>query len=395
MWNKFRVMVNCRGKAVEHAKIEETIRDLVADYDRCDGLLSKAQVERLLEKRKLSVEDGAEIYRQLDLLGITPEDESESRDAIDGLHIDGSVDEAHDVVSQRLDVRLRNMSSKLLNAEEEIELGRRMELGRRARQELDSGVPPSGEHSRLLRRAMQAKDTMVVANLRLVLHVARPYVGLSDLNLEDLFQEGTLGLIRAAEKFDHTLGYKFSTYATWWIRQSITRALADRGATIRLPVYVYDEVVRLKRADRILSQAHPERRPSIKELADELAWDIEKVHFIQQAAALIPLSLDEQLGPGADTLIIETLMSDLPSPEQQLGQTELAGCVDAVLRDLKEREGQVLRLRFGLNDQGTEATLEEIGQMFGLTRERIRQIESKAIERLKHPNRSTILRDFL
>jgi RNA polymerase primary sigma factor len=393
--NKFRVMVNCRGKAVEHAKIDETIRDLIADYDRCDGLLSKAQVERLLEKRKLSVEDCAEVYRQLELLGITPEDESDSKDAINGLNIDGSVDETHDAVSQRLDIRLRSLSGKLLNAEEEIELGRRMELGRRARQELDSGVPPSDEHSRLLRRAMQAKDAMVVANLRLVLHVARPYVGLSDLNLEDLFQEGTLGLIRAAEKFDHTLGYKFSTYATWWIRQSITRALADRGATIRLPVHVYDEVVRLKRADRILSQAHPERRPSIKELADELAWDIEKVHFIQQAAALSPLSRDEQLGPGADTLFIETLMSDLPSPEQQLGQTELAGFINAVLRDLKDREGQVLRLRFGLNDQRTEATLEEIGQMFGLTRERIRQIESKAIERLKHPNRSTILRDFL
>ncbi|MCO8624485.1 sigma-70 family RNA polymerase sigma factor [Burkholderia multivorans] len=381
---------------MEHAKVEEAIRDLVADYDRCDGLLSKAQVERLLEKRKLSVEDCAEVYRQLELLGITPEDESESQRAIDGLHVDGSVDETHDdAVGKRLDVRLRSLSSKLLSAEEEIELGRRMELGRRARQELDSGVPTSDEHLRLLRRAMQAKDAMVVANLRLVLHVARPYVGLSDLSLEDLFQEGTLGLIRATEKFDHTLGYKFSTYATWWIRQSITRALADRGATIRLPVYVYDEVVRLKRADRILSQAHPERRPSIKELADELAWDIEKVHFIQQAAALIPLSLDEQLGPGADTLLIETLMSDLPSPEQQFSQTELAGCVDAVLRDLKDREGQVLRLRFGLNDQGTEATLEEIGQMFGLTRERIRQIESKAIERLKHPNRSTILRDFL
>lgn len=234
-----------------------------------------------------------------------------------------------------------------------------------------------------------------MANLRLVLHIAKPYVGLSDLSLDDLFQEGVMGLMRAADKYDHTLGYKFSTYATWWIRQSITRSLADRGTTIRLPVYVYDDVLRLKRAHKLLGQAHPERRTSMAELADELAWTIDKVHFIQQIAAFVPASLDERINGYDDLTLIETLVSDLPSPEEHLDQADLVRCIDDALSGLNERESKVLRLRFGLADHGDGMTLEEIGQMFGLTRERIRQIEAKALSRLRHPSRVDTLRCFL
>lgn len=234
-----------------------------------------------------------------------------------------------------------------------------------------------------------------MANLRLVLHIAKPYVGLSDLSLDDLFQEGVMGLMRAADKYDHTLGYKFSTYATWWIRQSITRSLADRGTTIRLPVHVYEDVLRLKRAHKLLGQAHPERRTSMAELADELAWTIDKVHFIQQIAAFVPASLDERINGYDDLTLMETLVSELPLPEEHLNQIELAKCIDKALSGLKEREREVLRLRFGLSDSGHEATLEEIGQMFGLTRERIRQIEAKALGRLRHPSRGAVLREFL
>lgn len=382
---------------MEETKVDRVVRDLVADHDRLDGFLSKAHVERLLEKRQLTVEEGAEVYRQLNALGISVEDESENPDETEGPNVDevDSVDAGVDGSFERLDVRLRSLSSRLLTAEEEVELGRRMELGRRALRELQEGVARSEEHDRIIERGRNAKEKMIMANLRLVLHIAKPYVGLSDLSLDDLFQEGVMGLMRAADKYDHTLGYKFSTYATWWIRQSITRSLADRGATIRLPVHVYDDVLRLKRAHKLLGQAHPERRTSMAELADELAWAIDKVHFIQQIAAFVPASLDERINGHDDLTLMDTLVSGLPSPEEHLDHADLARCIDGVLSGLKERESKVLRLRFGLSDSGHGATLEEIGQMFGLTRERIRQIEAKALGRLRHPSRGDVLRDFL
>ncbi len=385
------------GGGVEETKVDRVVRDLVADHDRLDGFLSKAHVERLLEKRQLSVEECAEVHRQLDALGISVEDESENPDETAGPGVEGgdSADTSVDGSFDRLDVRLRSLSSGLLTAEEEVELGRRMELGRRALRELEEGVPRSEEHDRIIERGRNAKETMIMANLRLVLHIAKPYVGLSDLSLDDLFQEGVMGLRRAADKYDHTLGYKFSTYATWWIRQSITRSLADRGTTIRLPVHVYEDVLRLKRAHKLLGQAHPERRTSMAELADELAWTIDKVHFIQQIAAFVPASLDERINGYDDLTLIETLVSDLPSPEELLDQADLARCIDDALSGLNERESKVLRLRFGLADHGDGMTLEEIGQMFGLTRERIRQIEAKALSRLRHPSRVDTLRCFL
>lgn len=383
--------------SVQEIKVDRVVRDLVADHDRLDGFLSKAHVERLLEKRQLSVEECAEVGRQLDALGISVEDEPENPDETEGPGVGGGdfVDAGAAGSYERLDVRLRSLSSGLLTPEEEVELGRRMELGRRAQRELEEGVPKSEEHDRIIERGRSGKETMIMANLRLVLHVAKPYVGLSDLSLDDLFQEGVMGVMRAADKYDHTLGYKFSTYATWWIRQSITRSLADRGATIRLPVHVYEDVLRLKRAHKLLGQAHPERRTSTAELADELAWTIDKVHFLRQIAAFVPASLDERIDGYDDLTLMETLVSDLPSPEEHLGQADLARCIDDALSGLKERERRVLRLRFGLKDSGHGATLEEIGKLFGLTRERIRQIESKALGRLRLPSRGDSLREFL
>jgi len=385
------------GGGVEETKVDRVVRDLVADHDRLDGFLSKAHVDRLLEKRQLTVEEGAEVYRQLNAIGISVEDESENPDEIEGPNVDevDSVDAGVDGSFERLDVRLRSLSSRPLTAEEEVELGRRMELGRRALRELEEGVPRSEEHDRIIERGRSARETMIMANLRLVLHIAKPYVGLSDLSLDDLFQEGVIGLMRAADKYDHTLGYKFSTYAKWWIRQSITRSLADRGATIRLPLHVYDDVLRLKRAHKLLGQAHPERRTSVAELADELAWTIDKVHFIQQIGAFVTASLDERINGHDDLTLMDTLVSGLPSPEEHLDHADLARCIDGALSGLKERESKVLRLRFGLSDSGHEATLEEIGQMFGVTRERIRKIEAKALGRLRHPSRGDVLRDFL
>lgn len=382
---------------MEEAKVDKVVRDLVADYDRLDGFLSTGHVERLLEKRQLTVEESTEVHRQLDVLGISVEEESGCPDDIEGPNIDGvgSFDSAAEGSIKHLDARLLSMSSKLLTAEEEVELGRRMTLGRRALREIEEGVSHSQQHDKIIERGREAKDTMVKANLRLVLHIAKPYVGLSDLSLDDLFQEGVIGLMRAADKFDHTLGYKFSTYATWWIRQSLMRALSDRGTTIRLPVHVYNDVLRLKRAQKLLGQAHPERRTSMAELADELAWAIDKVHFIHQCGNFVPASLDEKINGHDDLTLMDTLVSGFQSPESHRDQADLARCIDGALSGLKERESKVLRLRFGLGDSDHGATLEEIGQLFELTRERIRQIESKALSRLKGPSLGDVLRDFL
>jgi RNA polymerase primary sigma factor len=382
---------------VDEAKINKVIQDLVADYDRRDGFLSKAQVERLLEKRQLSIGECTEVYRQLETLGISPEEELES--STDAALLESDDEEVNDPESigyfNRLDTRLKGLNTKLLSPEEETELGRRIELGHRAQKELESGVAVSDEHVKVIERASRAREMMILANLRLVLHVARPYIGLSDLSVEDLFQEGTMGLMRAVEKFDHTLGYKFSTYATWWIRQSITRALADRGTTIRLPVHVQEDVSRLKRAHRLLSQIHPERRPGISELADELAWTVDKVHFIQQAAALLPVSLDEPLLGREDVTVMDTLVSTIESPEDYINRLDLARYIKNTISEFEDRTREVLCRRFGLDGYGKGATLEEIGQVFGVTRERIRQIEVKGLRKFRNPSRSEVLRSFL
>lgn len=385
---------------MEETKVDKVVKDLVADHDRMDGYLTAAHVERLLDKRKLSIEEGAEVRRQLEALGITIEEDSQNLDETNSQTIsdtypvdavDTTVGESND----RLDIKLQYLRNRLLTAEEEVELGRRMELGRRALREIENGIPKSEEHHRLIEKGKEAKDAMVLANLRLVLHIAKPYVGLSDLSLDDLFQEGVIGLMRAAEKYDHTLGYKFSTYATWWIRQSIMRSLADRGTTIRLPVHVYDDVLKFKRARRLLGQMHPERRTNIAELADELAWAIDKVHFIQQVASFVPASLDEKINGYESLSLMDTLVSELPCPEDELDHADLIRCLEEAFSGLKDREAQVLRLRFGLSDDGNGATLEEIGQIYGVTRERIRQIEAAALRRLRHPSRADVLRDFL
>ncbi len=382
---------------MEETKVDKVVKDLVADHDRMDGYLTAAHVERLLDKRKLSIEEGAEVRRQLEALGITIEEDSQNLDETNSQTISDTdpVDTTVDESNERLDIKLQYLSNRLLTAEEEVELGRRMELGRRALREIEDGIPKSEDHHRLIERGREAKETMVLANLRLVLHIAKPYVGLSDLSLDDLFQEGVIGLMRAAEKYDHTLGYKFSTYATWWIRQSIMRSLADRGTTIRLPVHVYDDVLKFKRARRLLGQMHPERRTNIAELADELTWTIDKVHFIQQVASFFPASLDEKVNGHENLSLMDILTSKLPRPEDELDNVDLIRCLEEALASLKDREAQILRLRFGLGDNGHGATLEEIGQIYGVTRERIRQIEAAALKRIRHPSRADVLRDFL
>jgi RNA polymerase primary sigma factor len=288
----------------------------------------------------------------------------------------------------------------LLNAEEEVELAKRIEAGLYATQIMqelsDSGEKlPAAQRrdmSWICRDGNRAKNHLLEANLRLVVSLAKRYTG-RGMAFLDLIQEGNLGLIRAVEKFDYTKGYKFSTYATWWIRQAITRAMADQARTIRIPVHMVEVINKLGRIQRELLQDLG-REPTPEELAKEMDITPEKVLEIQQYARE-PISLDQTIGDEGDSQLGDFIEdSEAVVAVDAVSFTLLQDQLQSVLETLSEREAGVVRLRFGLTD-GQPRTLDEIGQVYGVTRERIRQIESKTMSKLRHPSRSQVLRDYL
>ncbi len=294
---------------------------------------------------------------------------------------------------------LKEMSRvPLLNVEEELEIAKRIERGKHAKRDLSRLNGKSTPHQRheleeCINEGLQAREHLIKANTRLVVSIAKRYMG-RGVPFLDLIQEGNLGLMKAVEKYEYQRGFRFSTYATWWIRQTITRAIADQGRTIRVPVHMVDRIRQLYRTTHEMEQKLG-RVPTTDELAEEIGINTNKVEWMMRVSWL-PLSLESPINDDEEDSELGMFIEDqmTPTPIQSTYANLLREKVLEVLDTLPPREARILRLRFGL-DNGRAYTLEEVGQKFGLTRERIRQIESKALRRLRHPRRARQLKDYL
>ena len=293
---------------------------------------------------------------------------------------------------------LKEMSRvPLLTVDEELNLAIRIEKGRKAKEQkikLKGRQNAAQRHKleAIIEEGQRAREHLIKANTRLVVSIAKRYMGRGVAFL-DLIQEGNLGLMKAVKKYDYTRGFRFSTYATWWIRQTISRAISDQGRTIRVPVHMIDRIRQLYRANQELEQKLG-RQPTIEELAEKVDLPVRRVQWIMKVSWL-PLSLESPVGDEEDSELGHFIEDDVsPTPLQSAYQSMLKDKLEEILSTLSPREARVLRLRFGLDD-GTIYTLEEVGRKFGLTRERIRQIEGRALRQLRHPKRARQLKDYL
>lgn len=404
------------ASAEQLAQQMQVVKDLMAKGKK-NGKLTLKEIADTLSPLELETEQIDKVYEQLENEGIEiegagvldaplgEEDEEFEASNVEEVPEEELVDTSALAEGFAIDDPVRMYLKEigkvdLLSPEEEVDLAQKMLAGNQAAEKLDEMTKPGAtavsadeiaELNKAVKAGERAKKRLAEANLRLVVSIAKRYVGRGMLFL-DLIQEGNLGLIKAVEKFDCTKGFKFSTYATWWIRQAITRAIADQARTIRVPVHMVEVINKATRCNRKLVQELG-REPTLEEIAAELKLPIEKIIEANRTAA-DTLSLDTPVGDEEDTTIGSFVEDDNTlGPADATSNTLLAEALSEILGTLTEREADVLRMRFGMYD-GRTHTLEEVGQIFGVTRERIRQIENKAIRKLRHPSRAKKIKDF-
>ena len=377
------------------ASLTQQLTDLVA-LGRSRGFVTMGDVTSAIDRADLSADTLDAVVRVLSDEGIEVT-ESPAEEEPDTRLPDFDTESARRAgTSDLVRIYLREIGRvPLLTAEDEVELAKAIEAGLYAEEKLNGGYPLLGEERAdlewLAADGVRGKQRLIEANLRLVVSIAKRYIG-RGLVFLDLIQEGNLGLIRAVEKFDYTRGYKFSTYATWWIRQAITRAIADQARTIRVPVHMVETINKLARVQR---QLHQElgREATVDEIAAEMGVEPERVAEIQRIAQE-PVSLQSPIGEEESDLGDFIEDADAVVPIEAAAFIMLQDQLERVLCELSDREQRIIQLRFGLTD-GHPRTLEEVGREFGVTRERIRQIESKTLAKLRHPSRALLLREYL
>ena len=400
-------------KVVEGVPGAEKLGELI-ERGKKKGNLSSTELMDVLEDMDLESDQMDKIYDTLENLGIDtvgedyipdlPDDADPPLEAMEEINEEEMVDPNSMVDAFGTDDPVRMYLKEigkvnLLSSDEEIELAQAMDAGNAAKSQLEE-LEAAGEEipdevrtelNRAIKKGERAKQRLAEANLRLVVSIAKRYVG-RGMQFLDLIQEGNLGLIKAVEKFDYTKGYKFSTYATWWIRQAITRAIADQARTIRIPVHMIETINKLIRTSRYLVQELG-RDPTPEEIADRMEYPVDKVKKVLKIAKE-PISLETPIGDEEDSSLGDFIEDKKAvAPAEEVVNTKLSEQIASVLADLTPREEQVLRKRFGIGEK-SDHTLEEVGKLFNVTRERIRQIEAKALRKLRHPVRSQVLRSF-
>jgi RNA polymerase primary sigma factor len=358
-----------------------------------EGHLPEREAEEILEVVGDDVEQIDKVITEFASNDVTIDEESpdeEAEEEVPTAELERVLDAEGAALDDPVRMYLREIGRvRLLRGPEEVGLAQSMRAGDAELEKRRRGLPYDPE---IIDGGMEARRKLTEANLRLVVSVAKKYIG-RGMNLLDLVQEGNIGLIRAVEKFDHTKGYKFSTYATWWIRQAITRAIADQARTIRIPVHMVETINKLVRVSRRLLQEYG-REPTSEEIGLEMDLSPDKVREILKVSQT-PVSLETPIGEEEDSNLGDFIPDEAGQAPAEAASTQmLRESVEEVLQGLTERESLVLRLRFGLDD-GRGRTLEEVGKEFNVTRERIRQIEAKALRKLRHPSRSRKLKDFL
>ena len=384
-----------KARKIAKQKVEESRELANAEKDKKESKIKNEKVDKILKKAK---EQGKITYGDLakELDDVNPEQIDEVFDAFEELGVnlltdDGEEEPDIEDLKEVEDLKLDEITENTyegINVDDPVRMYLR-EIGRIPLLTFDEELDLA---KRILNGDEEAKQKLAESNLRLVVSIAKKYVGRGMLFL-DLIQEGNMGLIKAVEKFDYTKGFKFSTYATWWIRQAITRAIADQARTIRIPVHMVETINKLIRTSRHLLQQFG-REPTPEEIAQEMEIPVEKVMEIQKIAQ-DPVSLETPIGEEDDSHLGDFIQDDdSPAPHDSAAYTLLKEQLEEVMNTLTPREAKVLKLRFGLED-GKARTLEKVGREFEVTRERIRQIEAKALRKLRHPSRSKKLRDYM